>query len=53
MSRKNTCFSLFAFVLTTMVALPRPADPQEFYAGKSIRIIVVFQPAAASTLIRG
>jgi tripartite-type tricarboxylate transporter receptor subunit TctC len=42
MGRKNFCFSLFVLLLTTMVALPRSAHPQEFYAGKSIRIIVGF-----------
>ena len=42
MSSKKNYFSLFGFVLASMAALPRPAHPQEFYAGKTIRIIVGF-----------
>ena len=42
MSSKKICFSLFALLLASFGNLPRPARAQEFYAGKTIRIIVGF-----------
>jgi len=42
MARTKIGFSLFAFVLTAIAAFTGAAHPQEFYSGKTIRIIVGF-----------
>jgi tripartite-type tricarboxylate transporter receptor subunit TctC len=42
MSSKKICFSLFALILASFGNLPWIAHAQEFYSGKTIRIIVGF-----------